>query len=80
MDCTVRFGNCFLSATLMYQPCCLVPCCQGELGELTKKQFTKPTAQLILSLSAYQRSIAALSAEEVMSFSALVSGKEDISA
>ena len=28
----------------------------------------------------YQRSMAALSAEEVMSFSALVSGKEDISA
>ena len=28
MKCRVRFGNCFLS---------LVPCCQGKLGEITKK-------------------------------------------
>ena len=23
----------------MYQPCCLVPCCQGKLGELTKNSL-----------------------------------------
>ena len=26
----------------MYQPCCLVPGCQGKLGKLRKKQLTKP--------------------------------------
>ena len=35
----------------MYQPCCLVPCFQGKLDELTKNKFTKPTVQFILSLS-----------------------------
>ena len=34
----------------MYQPCCLVPGCQGKLGELRKKQLTKPQKQFILSL------------------------------
>ena len=23
----------------MYQPCCLLPCCQGKLGELTKNSL-----------------------------------------
>ena len=50
MNCRVRFGNCFLRAPLMYQPCCLVPGCQGKLGELRKKQLTKPQKQFILSL------------------------------
>ena len=27
MNCTVRFGNCFPSVSLLYQPCCLVQCC-----------------------------------------------------
>ena len=39
MSCTVRFGNRFLRVPLMYQPCCLVPCCQGKLGELTKTVY-----------------------------------------
>ena len=39
MKYTVRFGNCFLRVPLMYQPCCLVPCCQGKLGELTKNSL-----------------------------------------
>ena len=30
-----RFGDCFLRVQLMYQPCCLVPCCQSKLGELS---------------------------------------------
>merc|ERR1712088_108259 len=36
---TVRFGNCFLRVPLMYQPCCLVPCCQGKLGELANNSL-----------------------------------------
>ena len=40
MNCTARSGNCFLRVPLlMYQPCCLVPCCQGKLGELTKNSL-----------------------------------------
>ena len=50
MNCWVRFGNCFLRVPLMYQPCCLVPGCQGKLGELRKNQLTKPQKQFILSL------------------------------
>ena len=53
MNCCVRFGNCFLRVPLMYQPCCLVPGCQGKLGELRKKQLTKPQKQFILSLGTY---------------------------
>ena len=34
INCTVRFGNCFLRVQLMFQPCC-----QGKLVELTV-QFT----------------------------------------
>ena len=37
----------------MYQPCCLMPGCQGKLGELRKKQLTKPQKQFILSLCIY---------------------------
>ena len=33
-NCAARFGICFLRVSLIYQPCCLVPCCQGKLGEL----------------------------------------------
>ena len=36
MNCTVKFGNCFLRVALMYQLCCLVARCQGKLRELTK--------------------------------------------
>ena len=37
MNCTVRFGNCFLKIPLMCQPSpALDPCCQGMLGELAK--------------------------------------------
>ena len=32
MNCRVRFGNCFLRVALMYQPSCLLPCCQGKPG------------------------------------------------
>ena len=41
MICTVRFGNSFLRVPLMYQPCCLVPYCQGKIGDLTKKPVYK---------------------------------------
>ena len=34
MNCAVRFGNCFLTVQLMYQPCC-----QGKLGEFTKNSL-----------------------------------------
>ena len=51
MSCTVRFGYCFLRVPLIYQPCRLVPCYHGKLGELVKKPFTKQTLQFILSLS-----------------------------
>ena len=37
--CTVRFGNCFPRVPLMYQPCCLVPCCLGKIGDLTKSSL-----------------------------------------
>ena len=37
MSCLVRFGNCFLRVALMYQPRCLLPCCQGKPGEFAKK-------------------------------------------
>ena len=43
-----RFGDCFLRVPLMYQPCCLVPCCQGRLGEIAK--LTKSSVHFILSL------------------------------
>lgn len=36
MTYTVRLGNCFLSATLMYRPLYLVPCCHCKRWELTK--------------------------------------------
>ena len=36
-NCGVGLVNCFFRVSLMYQPCCLLPCCQGKLGELTKK-------------------------------------------
>ena len=51
INCGVGLVNCFFRVPLMYQPCCLLPCCQGKLGELTKKQFTKPTPQFILGRS-----------------------------
>ena len=34
MNSTGTFQNCFLSGPSMYQPTCLVPCCQGKPGEL----------------------------------------------
>ena len=39
VNCTVRFGDCFLRVPLMYQPRCLVPFCQGKLEELTKTAY-----------------------------------------
>ena len=45
--------NCLVRCTrvaLMYQPSCLLPCCQGKLGELTKKQLSKSQKQFVLSL------------------------------
>ena len=53
MNCGVGLVNCFIRVPLMYQPCCLLPCCQGKLGKLTKKQFTKPTPQFILGHSTF---------------------------
>ena len=38
MPCTVGFVNSFLRVPLMYQPCCLLPCCQGKVGELPEKK------------------------------------------
>ena len=39
--CTVAVGfvNSFLRVRLMYQPCCLVPCCQGKPGGISKKVY-----------------------------------------
>ena len=37
INCRVGLVNCFFRVPLLYQPCCLLPCCQGKLGELTKK-------------------------------------------
>ena len=34
----------------MYQPSCLLPCCQGKPGELAKKLLSKPQKRFILSL------------------------------
>ena len=53
MNCLVRFGNCFLRVALMYQPSCLLPCCQGKPGELAKKLLSKPQKQFILSLGTF---------------------------
>ena len=62
MNCTARFGNCFLRIVLMYQPPCLVPCCQGKLGKLTKTSSQnllysyyscKPTPLLTLLYSSF---------------------------
>ena len=39
MNCLVRLGNCFLRVALMYQPSCLLPCCQGKPGELAKNCY-----------------------------------------
>ena len=50
MNCLVRLGNCFLRFALMYQPSCLLPCCQGKPGELANKLLSKPQKQFILSL------------------------------
>ena len=36
INCLVRFGNCFLRVALMYQPSCLLTCCQGKPGKLAK--------------------------------------------
>ena len=47
------YVNCYLKAPLVYQPCGPVPCCKGKQGK-SKKQFTKPTVQGILSLSISQ--------------------------
>ena len=51
MNCGVGLVNCFIRVPLVYQPICHLPYCQGKLGELTKKQFTKPTPQFILGRS-----------------------------
>ena len=51
MNCLVRLGNCFLRLALMYQPSCLLPCCQGKTWNLPKKLLSKPQKHFILSLS-----------------------------
>ena len=30
MSCILTLGYCFLQFPLVYQPCCLAPCCQGK--------------------------------------------------
>ena len=50
MNCLGRFGNCFLGVELMYQPSCLLLCCQGKPGELAEELLSKPQKQFILSL------------------------------
>ena len=37
---------------MTYQPCCLVPCCQGKLGKLAK-QLTRPTVCTVHFVSSY---------------------------
>ena len=39
INCGVGLVNCFFRVPLMYQPCCLLPCCQGKLGEHTKNSL-----------------------------------------
>ena len=51
IPCTIGFIKIFLRSPLVYQPCCLVPCCQGKLGELAPKQLSKPTVLFILTFS-----------------------------
>ena len=48
MNCTLRFGNCFLTVRLADVPA-LLPF--ATLGGTHKRQLTKPTVQFILSLS-----------------------------
>ena len=43
MNCLVRLGNCFLRVVLMYQPSCLLPCCQDKPRELAKKTVIQPS-------------------------------------
>ena len=50
MNCSGGYANCFLRVALMYQPSCLLPCCQGKPGELAKKVLSKPQKQFILPL------------------------------
>ena len=52
----VGIVNWFLQVLLVYQPCSLVPYCQGKLGELTGISLPNLTLQGILSLSIEQRS------------------------
>ena len=47
MNCTVRFGNCFIRVSVVYHPCCLMPPCQGELGE--RQTVNHPDLHFILS-------------------------------
>ena len=37
--CKMKFRDCYIRVLLLYQPCCLVPCSQGKLGELAKKVY-----------------------------------------
>ena len=37
MNCSGGYANCFLRVALMYQPSCLLPCCQGKPGGTCKK-------------------------------------------
>ena len=48
---TVGFVNNFLRVSLVYQPCCLLPCCQGKVGELSDKSVRNLYVRGILSLS-----------------------------
>ena len=53
MNCTVRFGNCFLRVTLMYlQPCCLVQGCQGKPGDHAKRNLQNLSSYSSCCLSA----------------------------
>ena len=61
MNCTLRFGSCFLRVPLMYQPCCLCHLARQARGT-HKRHLTKPYVQFILSLSR-QLSLSSFSAE-----------------
>ena len=51
MPRTVGFVYCFLRVPVVYLPCCLLPCCQGKLGELSEKSVRILYVRRILSVS-----------------------------
>ena len=51
MNCTMRFGNCFLCFPLMYQACCIVPRSQRQVRGSSQNSLQYLRVQFILSPS-----------------------------